>query len=166
MALDLLTTLARLQPNFLLLDAAQGPEVLQFLTSHSTEFQCLYDGQKAFELAPYAPYLTRIPGSQDAFAWLQAFLKSGWGQSWAVFLSSSASLTEVRAHLRRFLYVQNSERKQLYFRFYDPRVLRMFLPTCSAEQLRDFFGPVTQMIAEGAGQTSSLGLQWQTERCR
>jgi hypothetical protein len=28
------------------------------------------------------------------------------------------------------------------FRFYDPRVLRIFLPTCNAQEVFQFFGPV------------------------
>ena len=36
----------------------------------------------------------------------------------------------------------------MYFRFYDPRVLRIFLPTCDAAQLKEFFGPVAHFICE------------------
>ena len=36
----------------------------------------------------------------------------------------------------------------LYFRYYDPRVLRIFLPTCSAAQLKQMFGPVDAFLAE------------------
>jgi hypothetical protein len=39
--------------------------------------------------------------------------------------------------------------KLLYFRFYDPRVLRRFLPTCDAEQLRQLFGPIDAFVMEG-----------------
>ena len=36
----------------------------------------------------------------------------------------------------------------LYFRYYDPRVLRSFLPTCSPAQLKQMFGPVDAFLAE------------------
>jgi hypothetical protein len=36
--------------------------------------------------------------------------------------------------------VKTEQGKMLYFRFYDPRVLRIFLPTCDAMQLRELFG--------------------------
>ncbi len=36
----------------------------------------------------------------------------------------------------------------MYFRFYDPRVLRIFLPTCDRSQILEFFGPVKIFICE------------------
>ena len=44
--------------------------------------------------------------------------------------------------------VLTEDGKTLYFRFYDPRVLRMFLPTCAPEQLAEFFGPVESFYVE------------------
>jgi hypothetical protein len=34
------------------------------------------------------------------------------------------------------------------FRFYDPRVITKFLPTCNAEELQTFFGKVDTFFAE------------------
>jgi len=44
--------------------------------------------------------------------------------------------------------VQTEDGRELYFRFYDPRVLRIFLPTCNAEEAATFFGPVRQFLVE------------------
>ena len=49
----------------------------------------------------------------------------------------------MRTHFRRFLLVEAPDGDSWYFRFYDPRVLERFLPTCDAAQLTDFFGPVS-----------------------
>ncbi len=38
----------------------------------------------------------------------------------------------------------------LVFRFYDPRVLRAYLPTCTAEEIAQFFGPISHFAAESA----------------
>ena len=51
-------------------------------------------------------------------------------------------------HFRKFLIVQAEDGMELYFRFYDPRVLRIFLPTCTRNQLIEFFGPVQKHIME------------------
>jgi hypothetical protein len=51
-------------------------------------------------------------------------------------------------HLRKFLIVQSEEGKEMYFRYYDPRVLRVFLPTCEPAQLKEFFGPIEAFLAE------------------
>ncbi len=39
----------------------------------------------------------------------------------------------------------------LLFRYYDPRVLRIFLPTCTPAELREFFGPLSRLYAEAEG---------------
>ena len=36
----------------------------------------------------------------------------------------------------------------LYFRYYDPRVLRVYLPTCDADELRTLFGPISRLLCE------------------
>ena len=35
-----------------------------------------------------------------------------------------------------------------YFRFYDPRVMRLYLPTCLEKELRTVFGPVRAFFIE------------------
>ncbi len=44
--------------------------------------------------------------------------------------------------------VEIEQGKSLLFRFYDPRALRVFLPTCSAQEVRQFFGPVASFHVE------------------
>ena len=39
--------------------------------------------------------------------------------------------------------------ERVYFRFYDPRVLRVYLPTCSSSELKGVFGPVGRFVVEG-----------------
>jgi hypothetical protein len=46
------------------------------------------------------------------------------------------------------LLVSDENGKTFYFRFYDPRVLRVYLPTCNAEELDMFFGPVRNFFME------------------
>jgi uncharacterized protein DUF4123 len=36
----------------------------------------------------------------------------------------------------------------VYFRYYDPRVLRVFLPTCNTQELAAVFGPVKSFVLE------------------
>ena len=90
-------------------------------------------------MAAYAPYLADLTDDEES---LNELIAEGWGESWGVFVSSHADLDQVRHHLRRFLIVDDDTGRKLYFRYYDPRVLRTFLPTCSRVQAEDFFGPV------------------------
>jgi hypothetical protein len=126
-------------------DAARSPHVLETLRDSLTEVACLYDGKSAEMLADAAPYLV-CPAADPLL--LETLVADGWGESWGVYLVCSAPLAEVRSHLRRFLMVEVRQRP-VYFRFYDPRVLRSFLPTCTGKEAREFFGPIDAYVAEG-----------------
>ena len=53
------------------------------------------------------------------------------------------------AELRIFLTVMTEKKKKLLFRYYDPRVLRPYLPSCTPAELQTFFGPIDQYVIEG-----------------
>jgi hypothetical protein len=97
----------------------------------------LYRGTSNEKLSGVAPYLFQFAHPTPFSNW---FLKSGWGDSWGLMVKSSWPLPELHKHFRKFLMVQTEDGQELYFRFYDPRVLRIFLPTCDAVQIRELFG--------------------------
>jgi hypothetical protein len=134
-------------PLFALLDAARAPEVLQTLRVHGEVYYSLYDGAEGEALDDVAPYLVQLNSRSPL---VDALVRERWGQSWGVFLWALTDLKALRRHLRRFLMVQDSKGKDMYFRFYDPRVLRVFLPTCTPEELTNFFGPVGSWLIESA----------------
>ena len=59
-----------------------------------------------------------------------------------MYLASPEPLEGLRRHFRDLLMMKLPDQKQVYFRFYDPRVLRLFLPTCTAQEIGLIFGPV------------------------
>jgi hypothetical protein len=130
---------------YALLDAARDPEVVKLLRESQAEYQSLYDGDKAKEMDDFAPYLVRLPGDSPL---LPTLVENGWGKSWGVYLVCGLPFKEVRRHFRKFLTVKDESGKEFYFRFYDPRVLRIFLPTCTAEETKEFFGPIGQFLLE------------------
>lgn len=130
---------------YALLDAARDDRVLELLRESEERYQSLYEGQQGEDLANFAPYLVELPKDSPL---LDTLIKEGWGKSWGVYLTSAKQLEEVRKHFRHFLIVQTEDARELYFRFYDPRVLRTFLPTCKGEEANEFFGPIRQMLAE------------------
>lgn len=70
---------------------------------------------------------------------LETLLMKGWGQSIGYFIGSRAEPAELLTHLRKFLFVDlPGKERRAYFRFYDPRVMRAYLPTCTPEQLDDW----------------------------
>src|SRR5262249_7801469 len=108
------------------LDAARDERALVLLRESIDEFCSLYDGPQGHALAAVAPYLVRFSPNSRL---LRALLEEGLGGSWGIYAAASAQLVAVRRHFRRFLMVEDETNgKRLYFRFYDPRVLRDFLP--------------------------------------
>jgi pSer/pThr/pTyr-binding forkhead associated (FHA) protein len=144
---DRLLTLLRgdFQPLFGILDAARDIRILALLLHHKEECQSLYEGEQGAKLAQVAPYLVRL---QKDSPLLEALVKEGWGKNWGVYLTSPSDLQEVRHHLRHFLQVRLPSGEQVYFRFYDPRVMRVFLPTCTPEDTTQFFGPIQNYLVE------------------
>lgn len=130
---------------YALLDAARDSNILLLLKNSGEEYQSLYEGAQGEELADVAPYLVGLPAQCSL---LETLLTSGWNQSWGVFLISNADFKAVRRHFRHFLLVEDENGKELYFRFYDSRVLRVFLPTCKSKEAQQFFGPVNCFLME------------------
>ena len=132
-------------PLFAILDAARDPMVYLRIHECPERKQSLYE-DAAPELAFVAPYLISLPRSSPS---LDLIVREGWGESWGVFLTSDRTFEEVRKHLRRLLTVQTEDGKPLLFRFYDPRVLRAFLPTCTPVETTQLHGPIGAFLIEG-----------------
>jgi len=131
---------------FAILDGASVRELREKLHQLRPEFECLYRGELEPDMAEVAPYLIRLEPKSEFTNWV---LEQGWGKHWGIFACTRADLHTIRQHLRRFLTVHDESGKPMYFRFYDPRVLRVYLPTCNASELAEFFGPVENFVMEG-----------------
>lgn len=132
---------------YTLLDASRLDGLIYQARELNEQHRCLYEGDSEVVLGAVAPWLFQLE-SQSYFA--QWLVEHGAGESWGVFLHSSVEEEELYRHLRQFLIVHQEDGKELYFRFYDPRVLRNFLPTCDVGQLQEFFGPVNTYVMEDA----------------
>ncbi len=134
----------RFQPLYAILDASLDPTVLALLFQSDQEYAPLHGGVEGQKLA-VGPYLVRLPADSSLF---EAVVRASWGKGWGVFLSSDSPLADVLAHLRQFLTMRLPQGKQVYFRFYDPGVLRVYLPSCTPEECGHFFGPVSSFAIE------------------
>ena len=131
--------------NFIMLDAARMHGDIYQAREMNPEHICLYEGDSEKFLGAVAPWLFGFDQQSEFGKWV---VRSARGNSWGVFLRSSADPQKVYQHLRKFLVVQSEGGKEMYFRYYDPRVMRVFLPTCEPPQLKEFFGPVEAFLAE------------------
>lgn len=117
------------------------------------DFKCLYQGKTELELAGVAPFLFTYTSNSEFKQWFEKFSV---GNSWGVLFHSHLPFSELYKHCRRFLIVKNDGDQEMYFRFYDPRVLRIFLPSCNRVQLKEFFGPINSFIVEDEDPNSIL----------
>lgn len=130
---------------FAILDGASIPGLLQKLADEEPEHICLYRGDLEPDIEEVAPYLVRLEAEAPFTDWV---IERGWGNHWGIFAESGGDLHQLRLHFRRFLTVHDPGGKPLLFRYYDPRVLRNFLPTCTPEDLAGLFGPVESYLME------------------
>jgi hypothetical protein len=144
---------ASAEPLYALVDAARDPLVLALLLEADEKYASLYEGPKGDRLASSAPYLVALP-TESAF--LATLVDEGWGNSWGVYLRCDKPFDEVRKHLRHFLLVDLDGQKPVYFRYYDPRVLRPFLPSCTPQETAEFFGPIRSLSMESEGANAML----------
>ncbi|MBL8179757.1 MAG: DUF4123 domain-containing protein [Bryobacterales bacterium] len=135
-------------PLYAVLDAAQSDRIVPLLQDSHLQYQSLYEGPAAEKLGNVAPFLVHIP---EPCPFLSAAIAEGWDKAWGIFLHCDLSFPLVRKHLRHFLTVETEGGNKLLFRFYDPRILAAFLPTCDRLQEEEFFGPVTKFLTQDEG---------------
>jgi len=134
-------------PLYAVLDCARDPRIRTLLLESVELSQSLYEGLQGETMADVAPYLVELPKGSRL---LTALVQEGWGKGWGIYLSSPLAFKDTRRHLRKFLMVtQEGSSEQFYFRFYDPRVLRVFLPTCTPEQRAELMGDFACFLLEG-----------------
>ena len=135
---------------YALLDGASVPGLLDRLyAAPRPQFECLLFGELTPDMAEVAPYLVRLERDSALTEWTLAY---GWGNHWGSFAVARCDLRSLWFHLRTLNVVYGPEGRPMLFRYYDPRVLRIFLPTCSAEQIAQMFGPTERFVAEGEGE--------------
>lgn len=139
---------------YAVLDAAQDKRILILLQESVEEYRSLYEGPQGAALADVAPHIVRLPKDSPL---LVSLVHEGWVKHWGFYFTSTTPFAEVRRHLRKLLMVGLAgEAGRFYFRFYDPRVLKGFLPTCETDQRKDFFGPITRFLYEDAEEHTLL----------
>jgi len=126
-------------------DCAHDPQLWWALDKSSLVRECLYSGTMSEQLQRAAPYLVQLEFDEPQTIRL---LNRWWGRSAGIILRSGGSLRSLRTHLRRLLLVSVPGGKRMVFRFYDPRVMRVFLPTCTSTQLEEVFGPIECIAVE------------------
>ena len=130
---------------YALVDAAISETIYPKIMSAGVNSVCLHRGKNAEELAWVASYLVSLEKDDPFVHWL---LDTGWGKVRFIFVRSLVGLNQFKPHFLTFLTVYDSEGKSYFFRFYDPKVFRTYLPACNEMELRSVFAPVESYIVE------------------
>lgn len=142
----LLPTLRGLtQPLYALIDAAQDQAILPLLQSCSAPRDCLFEGVHAQTLPAYAAHLVQLTGNDPL---LETLVQRGWGRNWGVYLTSAEPFAAVLTHLRQRCWVRDPGGARLYFRYFDPRVMRTAFAAMGESELAAFLGPVSTFLVE------------------
>lgn len=138
---------------YALVDAAIDESIYPKIVGARVKKESLFRGAKALELAWFAPYLVQLT-REDPFT--QWFLEKGWGKSLGIFIKTPLGFKELKRHLQTILTVYDESGQSLIFRYYDPRVLRVYLPTCTSQELETMFGQVSYFIMEARESSKML----------
>jgi hypothetical protein len=137
----------------MLLDGARDPAIASMIRFGKLDYYCLFSGTLTPRLQAAAPYIVHLAAASPL---TRELLERGWGKSWGILTVAPPHVTisQQRLHFKKFLRVLSEDGDELAFRFYDPRVLRIYLPTCTAGEFSAFLGPLTKLVVEaesGAG---------------
>jgi len=149
---------------FMIVDGASAIGLLDYLASTELEHCCLLSGELDPELAETAPYLIRLEEGHDLTNWL---IDKGWSNHVGVFsmINKDVVFNDVRKHFRGFLMVRDPEGNPVFFRYYDPRVLRVYLPTCDDRELPTIYGDhVVSYYTENDDGSELLQFQVENEK--
>jgi len=122
---------------FAILDMASNKAIFKKVVFSGLPYRRLYRGQLPPILEEHVPYLVQLEMNSPLTTWL---LDRGFGKSWGVYVCAKASADDMLRHFKRLLKVKLPDKKVVHFRFYDPRILRVFLPTCTRHELAYIFG--------------------------
>jgi len=152
---------------YTVIDGASVPDMQlpRLLWKLKPEHVCLYRGELEPDMAEVAPYLVKLEYDHP---FTKLVLEKGWGNHWGIFAVApeEIDIRQIRTHFRKFLMVVNPEGKTIYFRYYDPRVLRVYLPTCNADEMEMVFGPISCYILEDEDPAVLLRLFGDDEKLR
>ncbi|NRR30334.1 GNAT family N-acetyltransferase [Oxalobacteraceae bacterium] len=134
---------------YLLLDGARDRAIAPLVNRGKLESACLFANRVSPRLLAAAPYLVHLAAQSPQ---TRELLLRAWGNSWGMLVITPAAVTmeQLRLHFKKLLRVRTEQGRELLFRFYDPRVLRVYLPTCTDEERRRFLGPVSRIVIESA----------------
>jgi hypothetical protein len=127
------------------LDGVMVPDLPNRLYTGQVPNYCLLTGDLPADMVYAAPYLVYLSPDSKFADWV---FQEAFGKHWGIFVQSPRSMIEMRRHFRALMQTFDERGNPMKFRFYDPRVLSRFLPTCNGGELKALFGEVQAFYVE------------------
>lgn len=164
-AFDLDAAIAQLWPHgdslsgaqvHMLADGARDPAIAPMIRFGKLDYDCLFAEPLSPRLRAAAPYLVHLAANS---AQTREMLRRCSEDPWGILVSAPADVStrQLRLHFKKLLWVHDEQGRKLSFRFYDPRVLSVYLPTCTREERHAVFGPVREMFCLEQGGLRRFG---------
>jgi hypothetical protein len=131
---------------YAILDGGRDESIHPMVLANAPVRACLYKGDLDPVLASAAPWLVEVEPESVLSDWL---FRTAWGRSFGIYCESLAPLDAVARHLRGSLRVKGPAGENLLFRYYDPRVARVYLPTMNEQESRAVCGSLLRFVVEG-----------------
>ena len=128
-----------------IVDSARNDEVFRFLITGDAQYRSLFEGTMDVQSYGVSGFLVECKSESPLFQWMTS---EAWGDHCCIYFISEASFDELFEHFQQFNRVYLEDDEVVLFRYYDPRVLRKYLPTCDDEEIDIFFGEVKIYFAE------------------
>lgn len=138
---------------FALLDASQSPDIPIFLEGFSDPARCLFDGAAYEDMAEAAPWLVELTRHSDAWDW---FVEEGYGRNWGILIHSRLELPRLKAHLKKFLKIEDEDGERYFFKYYRPEHFNRYAPEFDDAQRASFWRGIEAVHAESKGDATVL----------
>lgn len=130
---------------YAIVDSARNEDVFKYLLSDNVDYRSLFHGTTDIKFFGVSGFLVACEKDSVLFNWLT---NEAWGESCSIFLLAKTSFNDILKHFQRFNRVYLEDDDVVYFRYYDPRVLRIYLPTCNEKEINLFFGEIESFLME------------------
>lgn len=128
-----------------IVDSARNEEVFRYLITGNVIYKSLFEGTMDVQSFGVSGFLVECKKESSLFQWMTTEV---WGNSCCIFFTSKSSFDELFIHFQQFNRVYLEDDEVVLFRYYDPRVLRVYLPSCNHNEIDAFFGDVNNFFAE------------------
>jgi hypothetical protein len=109
---------------------------------------CLFLTDTFSPVGRAAPYLVPV---EHAERLMREWRARGRGRNWGLFVRAEIPIPRLLQRLRTLNLATLPDGRTVLFRWWDPRVLRVFLPTCAGAELAPWFDGVEEWLCEEEG---------------